>query len=443
MTPKAWPAPRALKPVDADVTIPGSKSLTNRELVLSALASGPSTLSGALRARDTDLMVAALRKLGAEIDMGADNWQVSKIPCVPHSGPVTIDCGLAGTVMRFIPAVASLYERDVRFIADEQANERPVKPLYQALRSMGVDFDYEGEAQYPVTMRGPAKADGPVRLDSSGSSQFLSALLLVAPLLEADADWLEIELTGALPSKPHIEMTIDSLRRRGIRVEWTSDTSLRVKRGDIQPRDVVIEPDLSNAGPFLAAAVVTAGHVRVPYWPLTTTQAGDAWQSILRQMGQEVDIFPLGTQYGTLCVRGHEIKGFEGDMSQVGELVPTLAAVCALASTPSRITNIGHLRGHETDRLAAIATELRKLGVDVDEGEDYLAIDPTNGWREKLQGPVELHSYSDHRMATFAAIIGLVVPEVYVDDIETVSKTMPDFVDRWNKMLNGGANAQA
>ena len=228
---------------------------------------------------------------------------------------------------------------------------------------MGVDFDYEGDAQYPVTIQGPATVSGSVKLDSSGSSQFLSALLLVAPLLDADSDYVEIELTGSLPSKPHIEMTIEALRARGVEVQWTSETSLRVKRGDIAPRDKVIEPDLSNAGPFLAAAVVTGGRVHVPYWPLKTTQAGDAWQQILRQMGQEVNLVPLGTEYGTLCVRGNQITGFEGDMSQVGELVPTLAAMCVFAATPSKITNIGHLRGHETDRLSAIATELRKLGV--------------------------------------------------------------------------------
>ncbi len=443
MTPNPWAAPRVLRPVDADVTIPGSKSLTNRELVLSALASGTSTLSGALHARDTRLMIDALRQLGAEIETGADNWKICKIPRVPGSNPVTIDCGLAGTVMRFIPAVAALQSRPVRFIADEQANARPVKPLYRALRCMGVDFDYEGDAQYPVTIQGPATVSGSVKLDSSGSSQFLSALLLVAPLLDADSDYVEIELTGSLPSKPHIEMTIEALRARGVEVQWTSETSLRVKRGDIAPRDKVIEPDLSNAGPFLAAAVVTGGRVHVPYWPLKTTQAGDAWQQILRQMGQEVNLVPLGTEYGTLCVRGNQITGFEGDMSQVGELVPTLAAMCVFAATPSKITNIGHLRGHETDRLSAIATELRKLGVDVDEGEDYLRIDPTNGWREKLDGPIELHSYHDHRMATFGAIIGLGVPGILVDDVETVSKTMPDFVERWNQMLAGSLNGQA
>jgi 3-phosphoshikimate 1-carboxyvinyltransferase len=446
LTPSPWPAPHVSKPVDADVTIPGSKSLTNRELVLSALASGTSTLSGALHARDTNLMIDALRQLGADIETGVDNWKICKIPRIPGSNPVTIECGLAGTVMRFIPAVAALQSRKVRFIADEQANSRPVKPLYRALRSMGVDFEYEGEAQYPVVIQGPATTSGPIKLDSSGSSQFLSALLLVAPLLPGNGEFVEIELTGSLPSKPHIEMTIASLRSRDVEVEWMSNTSLRVKRGGIAPRDKVIEPDLSNAGPFLAAAVVTQGRVHVPYWPLETTQAGDAWQWILRQMGQEVSLVPNGTQYGTLCVRGNEIKGFEGDMSQVGELVPTLAALCAFAATPSKITNIGHLRGHETDRLSAIATELRKLGVGVNEGEDFLEIDPTNGWQDKLRErnePVELHSYHDHRMATFGAIIGLGVPEILVDDIETVSKTMPDFVDRWNQMLAGSLNGEA
>lgn len=435
MTPNPWLAPQATKPVDSDVTIPGSKSLTNRELMLSALATSSSTICGALSARDTRLMVEALRSLGAQVETGADNWAITPIPSVPGSTPISIDCGLAGTVMRFVPALAARCTRPVRLTADSQANARPMAGLFKALRSIGVSVTHESDETFPLTVQGPARVRGPISLDSSASSQYLSALLLVAPLLESDREFIEIELEGTLPSRPHVEMTLAAMRLRGVDADWTGERTLRVKRGDISGRDAVIEPDLSNAGPFLAAAAVTGGHVRIPYWPLQTTQAGNEWLPILRQMGADVNLVPQGTVYGTLCLRAGELQGFTGDMSQVGELVPTLAAICAFATAPSTITGIGHLRGHETDRLKAIATELTKLGVLVEEGADYLRIDGTNGWVKNLREPTLLHSHADHRMATFAAIIGLRAPQIYVDDVATVAKTMPDFVSLWTKML--------
>lgn len=435
MTPKPWDAPLAHGPINADVAIPGSKSLTNRELVLSALANDRSTIFGALDARDTHLMTQALRQLGAEIEAGADNWCISPIPRVPGSKPITIDCGLAGTVMRFVPAIAALCSRPVHFIADEQANARPMADLLHTLRSMGVKITHEADQTFPLTVQGPAEVHGPVRIDTSDSSQFLSALLLVAPLLRGEGTYTDFEITGKLPSRPHVDMTIEALRQRGVAAEWLSDRLISVPRTDILARDAAIEPDLSNAGPFLAAAVVTGGHVHIPYWPFKTNQAGNEWLRILKEMGADVNLIPQGSAYATLCVRAQNIRGFTGDMSQFGELVPTLAAMCALATTPSKISNIAHLRGHETDRVSAIATELSKLGIAIDEGEDYLSIDPTGNWRDKLDGPVTLHSYSDHRMATFGAILGLNVPGIRVDDIETVSKTMPEFVGLWENML--------
>lgn len=337
--------------------------------------------------------------------------------------------------MRFVPALAARCTRPVRLTADSQANARPMAGLFKALRSIGVSVTHESDETFPLTVQGPARVRGPISLDSSASSQYLSALLLVAPLLESDREFIEIELEGTLPSRPHVEMTLAAMRLRGVDADWTGERTLRVKRGDISGRDAVIEPDLSNAGPFLAAAAVTGGHVRIPYWPLQTTQAGNEWLPILRQMGADVNLVPQGTVYGTLCLRAGELQGFTGDMSQVGELVPTLAAICAFATAPSTITGIGHLRGHETDRLKAIATELTKLGVLVEEGADYLRIDGTNSWVENLREPTLLHSYADHRMATFGAIIGLRAPQIYVDDVETVAKTMPDFVNLWTKML--------
>ncbi|MDO5728139.1 MAG: 3-phosphoshikimate 1-carboxyvinyltransferase [Actinomycetaceae bacterium] len=422
-----WHAPVASRPVDAEVRIPGSKSLTNRMLVLAALSSGISRIRGALSARDTDLMVDGLRKLGASIDVEGDTLTISPIEL---SKPARIHCGLAGTVMRFLPAVASLGTVPITFTADEQAQSRPITPLLDALRSLDVTVTHKSDMPFPVTVQGPVRTTDIVHLDSSASSQFVTAILLIAPLLGAPGRTVTIILDGDTPSRPHIDMTVSTLRARGIRVDTPNERTFTVSCGTISPLDITIEPDLSNAGPFLAAALVTGGRVSIPDWPAETTQAGNEWISIVRDMGGIV------STRGSLTVSaGEQIRGIKQDFSQVGELVPTVTALAALATTPSELTGIGHLRGHETDRLSALANELRTLGIDVIEGPDYLRIDPTNGWRERLPKRIDLRSYHDHRMATFGAIIGLSVPGVRVENIATTSKTLPDFPTMWEAML--------
>ncbi|MCX4092220.1 3-phosphoshikimate 1-carboxyvinyltransferase [Nocardia sp. alder85J] len=421
-----WPAPHSSSPVHATVTLPGSKSITNRALILAALADRPSAIRGALRSRDTNLMIEALRAMGAAIEGDGDQLTVTPRPL----GSATVDCGLAGTVMRFVPPVAALAQGDVAFYGDEQAKLRPLGTILEALRGLGVDVD--GDA-LPFVVHGTgAVRGGPVRIDASGSSQFVSGLLLSAARFEQG---LTVHHEGApLPSMPHIEMTVQMLRQADVVVEAPTDPRepqvWTVQPGPIHGVDWEVEPDLSNATPFLAAAAVTGGVVTVPYWPQLTTQPGDVIREILVRMGAETR-----RGDGKLVVRGPErLAGIDIDLHDVGELTPTVAALAALADSPSRLRGIAHLRGHETDRLAALATEINRLGGKVDETDDGLYIVPTT-----LSGG-DWHSYADHRMATAGAILGLVVPGVRIEDIGTTGKTLPNFVQLWEGMLTGSTS---
>jgi 3-phosphoshikimate 1-carboxyvinyltransferase len=406
--------------VHATVELPGSKSLTNRLLVLAALADTPSRITAPLHARDTDLMAAALRALGTGIaDDGAD-WLVTPRPL--HGGG--IDVGLAGTVMRFVPVVAALADGDARFDGDAYARERPMGTLLAALRDLGVSVDDGGTGRLPFTVHGTgAVAGGSVGIDASASSQFVSALLLSGARFDKG---VEVRHDGRpVPSAPHIDMTVSLLRAAGVDVDDATPNRWAVAPGPVRARDVVVEPDLSNAAPFLAAALVTGGTVTVPHWPARTTQAGDALRDLLRQMGANVSLAPDG-----LTVAGTgAIAPLVADLHDVGELTPVLAALCALADGGSSLTGIAHLRGHETDRLAALATEIAGLGGAVTQADDGLRIGPA-----PLHGG-RWHAYADHRMATAGAVIGLAVDGVVVDDIGCTAKTLPDFAGRWADLL--------
>ena len=405
------------------VRLPGSKSLTNRLLLLAAIADAPSRVVRPLRARDTELMAAALRTMGTGIaDDGAD-WLVTPAPL--HAG--SVDTGLAGTVMRFVPPLAALAEGDVSFDGDAYARQRPMATLIDGLRQAGVDVDDEGRGGLPFTVRGHgAVHGGAVHIDASASSQFVSGLLLAAARFDKGIEVVH-QGEAAVPSLPHIDMTLEVLRAAGVDASAIEAGVWRVAPGPVQARDAVVEPDLSNAAPFLAAALVTGGAVTVADWPAHTTQAGDALRELLSAMGADVALGADG-----LTVRGTgTISAIDVDLRDVGELTPVLAALCALADAPSQLRGIGHLRGHETDRLAALATELSRLGALVDERPDALYITPS-----ALHGG-EWRAYADHRMATAGAVLGLALDDVSVDDIACTSKTMPDFPGMWTSLLAG------
>jgi 3-phosphoshikimate 1-carboxyvinyltransferase len=419
--PDLWPAPRARRPVRATVSLPGSKSLTNRALVLAAIADGPSVVRRALRSRDTELMARALTALGARVDSTGDDWTV--LPG-PLAGPQSIDCGLAGTVMRFVPPVAALAQGPVVFDGDPHARTRPMGEVLRSLSDLGVTVADEGRGALPFTVQGRGRVrGGKVTIDASASSQFISALLLAGPRYDEGVD---VRHDGKpVPSLPHIAMTVDQLRRHGVDVDDSEPNRWHVPACEIRAVDVPVEPDLSNAAPFLAAGLVTGGAVTVRDWPRETTQAGDAFREIVTLMGATVEL----SEVGLTVSGGGTVHGLDYDLHEVGELTPVVAALCVLADSPSHLRGIAHIRGHETDRLTAISTEFNNLGGHVTETEDGLTIRPA-----PLLGG-RFRSYADHRMAHAGVVLGLTVDGVKIEDIAATAKTFPGFADAWTRFL--------
>lgn len=424
-----WRAPyRGSKPVHATITIPGSKSVTNRALILSALASSSSTLRRPLRSRDTELMAQGLRSLGIRIaesidKNGDESWLVTPGPLY---GPTSIDVGNAGTVMRFLPPLASLARGLVNFDGDPRSHERPLGPVISALESLGVSIDHKNRFALPLTINGSGSLKGGViEIDASASSQFVSALLLVGPAMQ---DGITVRHIGdTLPSQPHIDMTVAMLRQFGAIVDDSQPAQWRVEPGELIGQDLVIEPDLSNAAPFMSIALVSGGEVTIRDWPRHTTQPGDALRDIFTRMGGKIEF----TAEGLRISGDGRIHGIDIDLHDVGELTPSIAAVAALADSPSSLRGIGHLRLHETDRLAALTKEINGLGGRVTEETSALHFDPA-----PLHAGT-FHTYEDHRLATAGAVIGLVVDGIDVENIETTRKTLPDFPGLWSATLNG------
>ena len=470
---QAWHCPTPSGPIDATVSLPGSKSLSARALLTAALADAPSQIEGLLESRDTALMRAALETLGARFSQCGSALQVTPLPATkapaalasskvepaaPEAAPTekppaglppqeptpVIDCGLAGTVMRFVPPLALALGVSLTFTGDQAALARPMEPLTDALEALGARFEWHGQrGRLPFTIHGAGlnpQEHLQVQVDGSKSSQFISALLYLGAALQLGrAQSLTVSAKQPLVSVPHLQMSVASLRQCGVQVQAPEDYRAEQLSWCVSGRPrggrSVIEPDLSNAGPFIAAPLVSAagGQVRILHWPTHTTQVGANWVDILKLFGAQVQL-----DQGTLLSSSGALRGIERDASGEGELVPTMAALALVAASqgqPSKIWGIGHLRGHETDRLAAIAAQARKLGGNVDEGQDYLVFHPCT------LHPAHLEAYADHRMATFAAIMGLNLPGISLDDVDATAKTMPTFTQLWDAMLKSAGEA--
>lgn len=417
-----WAAPYARTALDAGVRVPGSKSMTNRALILAAVADGPSRIAAALHARDTALMVAALQAMGTKISDDVDgSWVVTPTAL---AGPADVDCGLAGTVLRFVPPVATLGHGSIRFDGDPRIRERPNAPLITALRELGAEIDDGGRGAAPFVVHGAGGlAGGSVSLDATGSSQLISGLLLAAARFDHG---IEVTAVGSVPSAPYLDMNIAMLRARGVSVE-AEPGWWRVHPGVVRGLDVTIEPDLNTAAPFAAAALATGGRVVIEGWPDSTTQPGGQLPIWLTAMGGHCEV----SRAGLTVTGGAGLNGIDADLSEVSELVPVLAALAALADSPSRFTGVAHIRGHETDRITALVTELSACGAGVDELPDGLVITPRT-----LHGGL-FATYDDHRLVMAGAVLALAVDGILIGGASTVAKTMPDFTARWESMVAG------
>ena len=428
-----WPAPfRGDKKVSARVVIPGSKSVTNRALILAAQANSPSLLKRPLISRDTELMVAGLRAMGVGIkDVQVDGDLAWEITPAPLRGPAKVDVGNAGTVMRFLPPLSALAHGDISFDGDPRSYERPLGPVIAALEDLGIEIEHGGRYSLPMVVKSKGEIPGgALTIDASASSQFLSALLLIAPSTRDGI--VATHKGGPLPSMPHIDMTVQMLRDFGAEVIVDkSANSWSVSAGALQGQDLVIEPDLSNAAPFLSIAMVCGGSITIADWPEVTTQPGDQLREILTAMGATIS----RGKDGLTITGGESIHGIDIDLHDVGELTPAIAALAALADSPSHLRGIGHLRLHETDRLAALTREINSLGGNVVEDETSLHITPHGAMGKGLHGGT-FHTYEDHRLATAGAVIGLVIPGVEIENVATTRKTLPDFPGLWQSLVS-------
>ena len=437
-----WPAPfRGSQPVNARVVIPGSKSVTNRALILAAQANSPSILRRPLISRDSELMVAGLRQLGIKVEeievesnTGAAKDLAWKITPAPLKGPATIDVGNAGTVMRFLPPLAALAQGNISFDGDPRSHERPLGPVIKALEELGISIDHGNRYSLPLSLVGTGKIPGgEIDIDASASSQFLSALLLIGPSTVNGITARHIG--GELPSMPHIEMTVEMLRDFGATVHVdAAKKTWRVEPGALQGKDLMIEPDLSNAAPFLSIAMVCGGSITISDWPEKTTQPGDQLRTLLRDMGASISLNSDGLTLTSNSEKSSlrdapKIIGIDVDLHDVGELTPSIAALAALADSPSHLRGIAHLRLHETDRLAALTHEINAIGGKVSEEPSALHFEPS-----PLHAGV-FHTYEDHRLATAGAVIGLVIAGIEVENIGTTRKTLTDFPGLWKSLV--------
>jgi 3-phosphoshikimate 1-carboxyvinyltransferase len=435
--------------------------MTNRALVLAALAAGPTDILSPLEARDTLLMAGALRALGATVVTGNSGGTGSPVvtgsPGVAQSPVVAgssadagstawrvwpgwaasdarVDVGNAGTVMRFVPPVAALASVATEFHGDPRASQRPVGAIIAALREIGAVIDDGGRGAIPFTVHGTGSLPGgAVTVDASASSQLVSGLLLAAPRYDKG---LEVRHRGGrAPSAPHIDLTVQMLRDAGATVETATAGQTEadalpdtwyVHPGVLGSHPITVQPDVVNSMPFLAAAMVTGGTVTILGWPAVTAQPAGHILRVLRDMGADAAAGPDG-----LTLTGPPaLRGITADLADCSEISMVLGALAALAGSPSVLTGIGHQRHQETDRLAALATEINALGGSVTERADGLEIRP-----RPLRASRPFATYDDHRLVMAAAVLGLAVPGLQVENVATVGKTFPGFTGAWAAML--------
>jgi 3-phosphoshikimate 1-carboxyvinyltransferase len=403
--------------VDADVQIPGSKSLTNRALVLASLADGTSTLGGALVADDTEAMAAAMTQLGAVVDLRSDRCTVTGFGGRLRPGPIDIDARLSGTTARFVLPVLTLGDGPYLLDGAQPLRDRPMGPSIEALRRLGAQVDdSDRPGHLPVVVRaGTLQGDG-VGVDGVLSSQFTSGLLLAAAAMP---DGLAVDLLGPVVSRPYLEMTLAVLRAFGVDAGSDGERRLWVRPGGLQPTDYRIEPDASAASYFLAAAAICGGRVRVGDLGSASLQGDARFAELLERMGAEVHQGPHVTEVrGT----GH-LRGIDADLTDLPDMAQTLAAVAVFADGPTRVRGVEVIRGHETDRIAAVVTELGRCGIEADEHDDGFTVHPGT------PRPARIETYRDHRMAMSFSLLGLRVPGIEIVDPGCVAKTFPDFFD--------------
>lgn len=395
---------------------PGSKSLTNRSLILAALARGTSTLSGVLDSVDTRVMIESLRRLGLPVDqdLAARTIRITGCGGRPTAERAELELENSGTSIRFLTALCALGTGTFRLDGNARMRERPIAPLVDALRDAGVDIECErGTGCPPVLIRARGLAGGRIVVDGTLSSQYLSALMMAAPCSRGD---VTVAVTGELVSRPYIEMTIANMRQFGAVVSEPRPNEFSIAAKPYVACDYDIEPDASAASYFFALAAVTGGEVTVEGLSRGALQGDVEFVEALRQMG-------CGVQYDdrSITVRGGPLRGIEIDMNAISDTAQTLACVAPFAEGPTRIRNVAHMRLKETDRVSAVVTELRRLGLSVDEHEDGMTIHP---------GPIHgatVETYDDHRMAMSFSLIGLRIPGVRIADPGCTAKTYPDY----------------
>jgi 3-phosphoshikimate 1-carboxyvinyltransferase len=416
------------KPPSATVTVPGSKSITNRALVLATLGRCDSfcTLTGALRSEDTEVMIDCLRRLGVEVvaDWGRSTVAVRRVSRARYThddqwipdGPADLFVGNSGTTIRFLTAMVCLGQGRYRLDGIPRMRERPIQDLLDALVGLGVDARSElGNGYPPVIVNARGLRGGRVRVKADVSSQYLSGLLLIAPFSLGDE--IIIELDGSLVSEPYVEMTTRMLEAFGLVVVRDGRRRYRIPgQQQHDRREYPIEPDASAASYFWAAAAVTGGRVTVAGLNRKSLQGDVRFVDVLAEMGCRVEECDAG-----ITVHGRPLRGVDVDMNDISDSVMTLGAAACLAEGPTTIRNVAHIRHKETDRMAALATELRKLGAEVEERDDGLTIHP-----RQLAG-CAVDTYNDHRMAMSLALVGLTVPGVVIRDPGCVAKTYPGF----------------